>query len=152
YSLGATLYAAVEGAPPFGDGHGDTRHPTRLIDSDQARSADRAGPLAPVLQRLLDSDPAARPNALDARELCRDVANDTTAPSTPVESIHSWPIPPPSRPRRRGRLIAAALTCVLAITVALTIGLGRAQGSAPIPEAPRTDSASSKPATTDRPH
>ncbi|MGH3566814.1 MAG: serine/threonine-protein kinase [Pseudonocardia sp.] len=89
YSLGATLYAAVEGAPPFGDGHGDTRHPTRLVDSGQAHTAERAGPLAPVLQWLLHHDPVARPDAVTARELLRQVAGSNTASPVPVGPIHA---------------------------------------------------------------
>lgn len=108
-SLGATLYAAVEGAPPFGDGHGDTRHVTRPDGSGQAPTPERAGPLAPVLHRLLNSDPATRPDALAARELLRQVAYDSTAPP-PVGRVHPGLIPAPSRPRRYGRLLARAMS------------------------------------------
>ena len=58
FSLGAMLYAAVEGRSPF-DRHGDLATLTALLD-EEPTPAVRAGELAPVLQGLLVKDPALR--------------------------------------------------------------------------------------------
>ncbi len=58
FSLGATLYAAVEGRGPF-DRHGDYATLTALLGEDPTPPV-RAGELAPVLQGLLVKDPVRR--------------------------------------------------------------------------------------------
>jgi hypothetical protein len=73
WSLGATLYAAVEGRGPF-DGHGSPMEVlTSIVHSDPplARSA---GPLEAVIGALMSKDPAQRPDAARARELLTDAA------------------------------------------------------------------------------
>ncbi|MGW1557715.1 protein kinase domain-containing protein [Streptomyces sp. NPDC002144] len=58
FSLGATLYAAVEGRGPF-DRHGDYATLTALLGEEPTPPA-RAGELAPVLHGLLVKDPVRR--------------------------------------------------------------------------------------------
>ncbi|MFF4259528.1 protein kinase [Streptomyces sp. NPDC001663] len=58
FSLGATLYAAVEGRGPF-DRHGDYATLTALL-GDEPAPAVLAGQLGPVLQGLLVKDPVRR--------------------------------------------------------------------------------------------
>jgi hypothetical protein len=58
FSLGATLYAAVEGRGPF-DRHGDYATLTALLGEEPTPPV-RAGELAPVLQGLLVKDPVRR--------------------------------------------------------------------------------------------
>src|SRR3954451_4759844 len=62
FSLGATLYAAVEGTPPFGldDNAYALLH---KVATEAPQVPEHAGPLTPVLKRLLAVDPAARPSA-----------------------------------------------------------------------------------------
>ncbi|OIJ69715.1 serine/threonine-protein kinase [Streptomyces mangrovisoli] len=58
FSLGATLYAAVEGRGPF-DRHGDYATLTALL-AEEPTPPVRAGDLAPVLHGLLVKDPVRR--------------------------------------------------------------------------------------------
>jgi hypothetical protein len=61
FSLGATLYAAVEGRGPFGE----SDNPLALLHavaSGQVELPRHAGPLSAVLMKLLAKDPAARPD------------------------------------------------------------------------------------------
>ncbi|MBV9162009.1 MAG: serine/threonine protein kinase [Pseudonocardiales bacterium] len=61
FSLGATLYAAVEGRGPFGEND----NPLALLHAvagGQVAPPQHAGPLSAVLMRLLATDPAARPD------------------------------------------------------------------------------------------
>ncbi|MGQ4387461.1 protein kinase domain-containing protein [Streptomyces sp. SAS_270] len=58
FSLGATLYAAVEGRGPF-DRHGDYATLTALLGEEPTPPV-RAGELAPVLHGLLVKDPVRR--------------------------------------------------------------------------------------------
>lgn len=58
FSLGATLYATVEGRGPF-DRHGEYATLTALLGEDPTPPA-RAGELAPVLMGLLVKDPVRR--------------------------------------------------------------------------------------------
>jgi tRNA A-37 threonylcarbamoyl transferase component Bud32 len=62
WSLGATLYAAVEGRGPF-DRAGGSAAIVASIASEPAPRAPSAGPLAPVIEALLKADPAERPDA-----------------------------------------------------------------------------------------
>jgi hypothetical protein len=71
WALGATLWFAVEGEPPFGGGEFQT---LTAIVNGAPRPAHRLGPLGPVVLRLLAKDPARRPPPAELRSLLRRVA------------------------------------------------------------------------------
>ncbi|MFF0558816.1 protein kinase [Streptomyces sp. NPDC004266] len=84
WALGATLYAAVEGTSPFR--RTSTWQTLNAIVVEPLPAPRLAGPLAPVLARLLDKDPARRPDARTAARLLTEVAEgrDATAPGVPA--------------------------------------------------------------------
>ena len=90
WSLGATLWTAAEGRPPF-DGPTGLATMTAVATEPPPRCARCAGPFGDLLHRLMDRDPAARP-PLDAvrRELSALVA---TAPHRPVP-VDPYPTEP----------------------------------------------------------
>ncbi|MBQ0922639.1 serine/threonine-protein kinase [Saccharopolyspora endophytica] len=61
YSLGATLYAAVEGFPPSGEDAENSLALLHRVAAGATRPAEHAGPLGPVLDRMLDTSPNQRP-------------------------------------------------------------------------------------------
>ena len=87
FSLGATLYTAVEGVPPFGD---DGQSPERPPEN--------AGPLAGALQKMLRADPAARPTMDDTVHALKaiTVGREQTAFIPPTAP--ALPTLPASRP------------------------------------------------------
>jgi eukaryotic-like serine/threonine-protein kinase len=76
WALGATLWFAVEGQPPFGGGEFQT---LSAIVNGRPRQPRRLGPLAPVLARLLVKDPAARATPAQVRPLLRQVAGGSAS-------------------------------------------------------------------------
>jgi eukaryotic-like serine/threonine-protein kinase len=69
FSLGSTLYAALEGTPPFGTGENPMAVLHRVASGRPAPPR-RSGPLTPVLLRMLAPEPEARPSMDEvAREL-----------------------------------------------------------------------------------
>ena len=82
WSLGATLFAAVEGQPPF---RRDGQLPTlNAVLTEQPPPAEHGGPLRPVIAALLHRDSAARPSAPEARDLLLRAAADAEADDTEV--------------------------------------------------------------------
>ncbi|HZB32363.1 MAG TPA: serine/threonine-protein kinase, partial [Streptosporangiaceae bacterium] len=75
WSLGATLYAAVEGGPPYqGPSSGAV---FMALATEEPRPPVHAGPLTPVLGGLLRKDPAHRLSAEQTAALLRQVAAGT---------------------------------------------------------------------------
>jgi hypothetical protein len=88
WSLGATLYAAVEGAAPF---RRESAWSTfSAIVTEPLPESRRAGPLAPVLRQLMEKAPQARPGAQRAGELL-----DTVAAGAAVAGEHGPAAIPP---------------------------------------------------------
>jgi eukaryotic-like serine/threonine-protein kinase len=75
WSLGATLYAAVEGRGPFDRPGGPTEIAT-AVAREEPPPAPSAGPLAPAIEALLCRDPAARADAATAAALLADAARE----------------------------------------------------------------------------
>jgi eukaryotic-like serine/threonine-protein kinase len=73
WSLGATLYAAVEGRGPF-DRVGGSSVISAGVATEDAPRAPSAGPLGPVIDALLSRDPGTRPDATAAARLLADAA------------------------------------------------------------------------------
>ncbi|MFJ5305646.1 protein kinase [Streptomyces sp. NPDC088350] len=92
FSLGATLYAAVEGRGPF-DRHGDYATLTALLGEEPAPAV-RAGELAPVLQGLLVKDPVLRSTPEAAAHGLERVARSAgRAPGSPPTPEGFGPTP-----------------------------------------------------------
>lgn len=81
FALGSTLYAAVEGAPPFGEGD----NPLAVLHSvarAQVPEPRRAEALGPVLMELLDGQAETRPTMKQAHEALQAVAEGRSAVPT----------------------------------------------------------------------
>jgi tRNA A-37 threonylcarbamoyl transferase component Bud32 len=96
WSLGATLYAAVEGRGPF-DRPGGSLVIMDGVVSEDAPRAPSAGPLAPVIEALLRGNPAARPDSETAATLMADAASQAKAGPGPLGG--SWPDLPAGQAR-----------------------------------------------------
>jgi tRNA A-37 threonylcarbamoyl transferase component Bud32 len=150
WSLGATLYATVEGKSPYA--RSSAMATLSALATDPPDAMHRAGPLRPVLTGLLQRDPWRRLTAAEAEPLLRAAA-DEARPSEPVRARSAAvaavqgaarvagrppavaapdrpdapgdPSAPPARRRRRLLAVGAALavTAVLAaagVALALT--------------------------------
>lgn len=134
WSLGATLYAAVEGRPPH-LGQGLIAILTAVTTGEPDPPVN-AGALAPVLDAMLRKDPAQRPNAAQVERYLRQMvwlndAEDATAdlgqetdqlmaigPALEVDRLTQAHTVPGRRGRRFGSLAGAAAIVLLAILLA----------------------------------
>ena len=83
FSLGSTLYAAIEGAPPFGLNE-NTIALLHQVASGKVTPPKQAGPLTALLMRLLRPEPEDRPTMAEAREALAAVAAGRAAPEFPM--------------------------------------------------------------------
>ncbi|MFD0206096.1 MULTISPECIES: serine/threonine-protein kinase [Saccharothrix] len=90
FSLGSTLYAAIEGAPPFGLNE-NTIALLHQVASGKVVPPKQAGPLTALLMRLLRAEPEDRPTMAEAREALAAVAAGRAAPEFPVALPQSHP-------------------------------------------------------------
>jgi serine/threonine protein kinase len=148
WSLGATLYAALDGRSPFE--RAGTLPTLNAVLHDPVPTLNRAGELADVVQSLLAKEPEARPGLREVRAaLQRIVAREETpllalgeaahdkrvtrvgdVPTTPTSAggrqsaIESWlDRPDQTTPRRDRRVLTAVLVIGLLMAVGL-VGLG----------------------------
>jgi eukaryotic-like serine/threonine-protein kinase len=142
WALGASLYAAVEGRPPF-ERDGVLASLTAVV-ADELEPAPHAGPLWPVIEGLLRKDPAARLGIDETEQMLRrivpdDASGPAVVPAPPIAP--GIPVPPdaprcdsaeagPTRgfrpaPTRRGRRMRTSLAAVAAVAV-LAAGLALA--------------------------
>ena len=105
WSFGATLYAAVEGRPPY-EGPDAVAVLGAVLTQEPARP-ERAGPLLPVIEGLLRKNPADRISAVQAAQMLEQVlaAHGSARPPqpqpetpdpTPLDALP--PLDPPSGP------------------------------------------------------
>ncbi|GAB3065524.1 serine/threonine-protein kinase [Micromonospora schwarzwaldensis] len=101
FSLGVTLYTAVEGRPPFDKG--DPIETMHAVVEDPPATPQRSGPLTGVLMGLLEKDPARRLDVHRARAMLRELlAGPLTSTATAVNSVTDpyavVPVPRPTTP------------------------------------------------------
>jgi serine/threonine protein kinase len=96
WSLGATLFTAVEGKPPYDAGE-PLLTVTQVVTGEHAPYV-HAGPLEPVLEGLLERDPDRRLTAGHARAELERVAA-TPAPATMTAPTTPLPLPKPPAER-----------------------------------------------------
>ncbi|MFI7425729.1 serine/threonine-protein kinase [Micromonospora sp. NPDC049836] len=98
FSLGVTLYTAVEGRPPFDKG--DPIETMHAVVEDPPATPQRSGPLTRVLMGLLEKDPARRLDVHTARGMLRELlAGPLTSNATAVNSVTDpYAVVPVQRP------------------------------------------------------
>lgn len=85
WSLGAVLYYAVEGMPPFSGANPDAI--LQAVTSEPPRPAAGAGSLARVLEVTLQKDPSERPSADELRSLLEVAAGDMLPEPEPEPAV-----------------------------------------------------------------
>ena len=139
WSLGATLYAAVEGRPPHDRGGAlPTMH---AILNDEPATPAHAGRLAPVLEGLLRKDPALRMNYDEAERLLRVVAEgEDGAQAARQDGRHARrerlgrdrsgnPVPGRGLPRHRGEAGRRRTVLLEASGLSPALATGRTAGA-----------------------
>ncbi|MBW0124717.1 serine/threonine-protein kinase, partial [Pseudonocardia oceani] len=176
FALGATLYAAVEGIPPFGLDE-NAYALLHKVATGEVDPPEQAGPLMPVLMRLLAKEPEDRPTAAQARDQLALVAtgkDEYTAttvvaprptvrtaavlpprgaepnPGTVVGAASAAPASAPARPRRRRTAVLAGVLAALLVAGGIVTAVLLNQ-SAGTPEAQVPATPTSEPAPTTEP-
>ncbi|MFB9235171.1 protein kinase [Plantactinospora siamensis] len=116
FSLGVTLYTAVEGRPPFD--RGDPIETMHAVVEDPPAPPVRSGPLTPVLLGLLEKDPERRIDVNTARGILRDLlagplasraaGHSVTDPYAVVPSTVAA-VQPPAAPTPSGQIGGRAM-------------------------------------------
>ncbi|GIF14762.1 hypothetical protein Ate01nite_47940 [Actinoplanes teichomyceticus] len=160
WGLGATLYAAVEGHPPFQ--RTSTMATLAALATEEPDPPAHAGPLAPVLDGLLRKDPAQRMAAEEAERLLRlavaeldgVVAGAAAVPKPRTPADDESAPPAPAVPERRLRLIALAAAVVVLLAAGLAVFLvtrpssETTAGKTPATTGPAAGPAGTAPGTT----
>jgi eukaryotic-like serine/threonine-protein kinase len=149
YSLGATLYAAVEGTPPVGDDVNAMKLLYR-VSSGEITPPTQAGPLTDVLLWLLTDDPEKRPSMTEARDALAAMAEErpdavpaavlpaVVPAAKPAEAAKpagdsdapAAASPAPAARRRRQVIAVAAGLVAVAVVAALVTMLFNRDGAA----------------------
>lgn len=141
FSLGSTLYTAVEGHPPFGGADNAMATLHRVASVDFAPPA-QAGALTPLLMRMMQADPDTRPSMREVQHTLAALHDDSATlragraqdrqPTTVMAAVPAQsppptarvPLPPVAPARRptqpgpaRRRLPAVAVIVLLALLV-----------------------------------
>ncbi|MCE6998105.1 protein kinase [Saccharothrix sp. S26] len=149
YSLGATLYAALEGHPPFGTTDNPYALLRRVADGEMAPMT-FTGPLGDVLERVLRRDPAERPTMAELHTLLGAVVEGRPLPgSSQIGDTR----PLPAQPRVPWRRIALIAGAVVLVATGIVIGnsLARKDSASTADPAPATTTTTNSPATTTQP-
>jgi eukaryotic-like serine/threonine-protein kinase len=114
FSLGATLFAAVEGVSPLGD----AENPLTAVWRSASGHIDppKAGPLGPALARMLRVDPAERPDPNEVRRLLSQA--DGAEPADPTGRRRAFV-------RTRTGLITAAVVVAVLVAGGLYLAIDR---------------------------
>jgi eukaryotic-like serine/threonine-protein kinase len=95
WALGAVLYFAVEGKPPFDKGQ-PIPTLTAVLHDDPEIDPQVAGALAPAIRAALQKEPAARPTTGELRPLLQAAAGGTMPATPPMPEITTVPSPQPA--------------------------------------------------------
>jgi eukaryotic-like serine/threonine-protein kinase len=94
FSLGVSLFTAVEGRPPFD--RGDPFETMRAVVEEPPARPVRAGALAPVLYGLLEKDPARRWDVTRARQMLRELLAGPLANNAAHHVTDPYAVVPPA--------------------------------------------------------
>lgn len=119
FSLGVTLYTAVEGRPPFD--RGDPIETMHAVVEDPPAPPSRSGPLTDVLMGLLEKDPARRFDVDTSRNMLRELLAGPLASNAaghlvtdpysvvPAQRAPWQPPTPPAAPQPTGQIGGSAM-------------------------------------------
>jgi serine/threonine protein kinase len=167
WALGASLYAAVEGRPPFE--RDSVIASLTAVVADEPEPAPHAGPLWPVIEGLLVKDPASRLDAAGAERMLSRIASagapETAPPVPPAETAPHAPPPAGaaeataavqvvgqgrsagSRNRKARAIVLAAVAAIAVVAAGIAMALDRHPGHSAARPAPAAASRSG-PSTT----
>lgn len=140
FSLGSTLYTAMEGAPPFGT-DGNQIALLKRVAHGEVTAPRQTGPLAEVLLRMLQHDPQERPTMAEAERMLTAVAEGRPALLSGTKRL-----PAPVRRSRLPFAIAAGAVVAAGVVAGILLFDGDEPG---VPVAgPPADERTSAPAST----
>ncbi|MGW4486817.1 serine/threonine-protein kinase [Amycolatopsis sp. NPDC004368] len=153
FALGATLYMAVEGAPPFGTADNAIALLYR-VSSGSINPPKQAGKLEPLLLKLLELKPEDRPSMAEVLTELRELDGGVTpvaavpvpltvpaalpvapAPAAPAPAAAPTTPAPAPVDRRRRSMVLAGLGAVLVVVAVVVIVLVNRNGNGTPPTA-----------------
>ena len=110
FSFGSTLYAALEGSPPFGTDSNSIALLHRVA-SGEFPPPPHGGRLTPIVLQMLSLDPQARPSMKAAADTLRGLAAQGASPAPELSATPTTPMEPvraPAAPAAPAAPVAAA--------------------------------------------